>query len=429
MDVQAAALGINRRQLAIAAAVAMLLGLTRVPPARAAHPLSLDDAISRALKFAPSVASAAAASDLGLATLGEARAPLYPSLDGNLTYYQAPGYSPTVTNGGETAAQVTLNYTAYDFGRRLAAMHAARYAADAAHLGISAAQSQVVFDASVAYFDLVRSQRAVGEWRTNLDQLNRYLGVISELERSGQAITSDVLRIHSERDSIQLQLAASEQARRRAAIVLGSLIGEYDGDNLEAAEPTALPPLPGGDLERNPVLRADQRNIESAALAVKAAEAERYPNLGLQLTTGYLGINPPRTFNRDYGASYAGAVNMPIFDGGLIRAHIDAAEARRMAAIAQRRQDELALSQRLADARMRYDEARRQLAILTRSIPVAHDSFALDWTRFLGGGNVALLEVIDALRQLQTFQILQLDQEFAARQAAAEVGLTLGIAR
>ncbi len=427
MQIQTVAPKTSRLAAAVAATIAILLPSLISPPAvSATNRLTLNEAISRAIAFAPSVAAAAAASDLGRAALGEARAPLYPSIDTGLVYYRTTGYSTAITNDGETAAQATLNYTAYDFGRRLAVMRAARYAAEAARLGLTASQNQIVFDTSVAYFDLVRTQREVAEWRANRDQLNRYLGVIQELERSGQAITSDVLRIHSERDSVELQLATADQARRKAAIVLGSFIGEYD-DNVEAEDLTSLPAPPEGDIQRNPILRADQRNIDSATLAVKAAEAERYPNLGMQLTTGFLGIDAPHTFNNNFGASYQGVVGMPIFDGGLIRSHIDAARARRMAAIAQRRQDELVLSQRLADARMRYNEARRQLAILARSIPVAHDSFALDWTRFLGGGSATLLEVIDALRQLQTFQITQLDEEFAARQAAAEVALVLGV--
>ena len=51
----------------------------------------------------------------------EARAPLYPSLSAGSEYAQFPGYSVTITNGGLSDGLLTLNYTAFDFGRRLAA--------------------------------------------------------------------------------------------------------------------------------------------------------------------------------------------------------------------------------------------------------------------------------------------------------------------
>src|ERR1700685_4310368 len=68
--------------------------------------LTLDQAVQRALAFAPNVASA--------------RAPLYPWLGVNSEYMQAPGYSIAVTNGGLSSALLTLNYTAYDFGHQAA---------------------------------------------------------------------------------------------------------------------------------------------------------------------------------------------------------------------------------------------------------------------------------------------------------------------
>jgi len=63
--------------LNVSLAVQILGLLGGAPTARATERLTLDDVVRRALSFAPSVASAAAASDLGRATLGEARAPLY----------------------------------------------------------------------------------------------------------------------------------------------------------------------------------------------------------------------------------------------------------------------------------------------------------------------------------------------------------------
>ncbi|MBF6568630.1 MAG: TolC family protein [Candidatus Binataceae bacterium] len=395
--------------------------------ADATHAISLAEAISRALKFAPTIDSATAGSDLGLANLMQARAPLYPSIDAGALYYQAPGYSRTVTNGGQTDAMLTLNYTAYDFGRRMAIARAARFAADASTLGLNAAQNRVVFDTTVAYFDLLRSRRAVNQLRASFERLGRYVAVIEQLERSGQSITNDVLRIRSERDLAELQLATGEQASRRAAIVLGSLIGDFDPDTVDIEDIVSLPGLPSGDLARNPILLADRRNIEAAKLSIKAAQAERLPNLGMQLTAGYLGINPPHTFNSNLGASYAGSVAVPVFDGGLIRSHIDAARARKMAAMAQFRQDELVLTQRLADAKLRYREAEHQFDILGRAQPTANDSFSLDWTRFLGGGTVTLLEVLDAFRQAETFRLQRIDQEFALRQAAADATYILGL--
>jgi len=66
----------------------------------AATGITLQEAISRALRVAPTLDSAAAQSDLNMARVAEARAPLLPSILGNSEYYQPSGYSKTISNGG-----------------------------------------------------------------------------------------------------------------------------------------------------------------------------------------------------------------------------------------------------------------------------------------------------------------------------------------
>ncbi|MGH7907155.1 MAG: TolC family protein [Candidatus Binataceae bacterium] len=395
-------------------------------PADSAQVLTLPEAVERALNFAPSISVASANNDFTTARVGEFRAPFRPSINGIGEYYQAPGYQEVITNRGLTQLGVGLNYTAYDFGLRMARLRAARYQRTAGTLGVRAAQAQIVFATTVAYFNLLRSREALNEFQKTTNQLNGFVGVIGQLKRTGKAISNNVLQVRTARDSSALALAAGQQTVQQAAIALGSLIGDFAPSNIQVQEITALPPLPGGKLSSNPKLMADKRVIDAAKASVKAAVAERYPTLGIQLTAGFLGVDPPRTFSHEYGASYAGIVNVPIYEGGLITAHINEAHAQQMRAKAQLRLDELTLSTQLADATTRYKQALHQVDILNRSQTTANDSFALYWTRFLGGGSATLLEVLTAYTQAETFRLTRIDQKFAARQAAAQVALIYG---
>src|SRR5207245_3263138 len=104
---------------------------------------------------------------LNEARISEARAPLYPAIEGNGEYFQAPGYDQTVSNGGLTLTQLALGYIAYDGGRRSDQVRAARYSAQAAAFGVEAARALIVFDATVAYFDLVRTRAIEAELNSN----------------------------------------------------------------------------------------------------------------------------------------------------------------------------------------------------------------------------------------------------------------------
>ena len=413
----------------IAIATALFATTLIAIPARGGETITLDQAIGRALEVAPMLANAAANSDLNRARVDEARAPLYPNLGGAAEYTQTPGYDQKITNRGQTLGQLVVNYTAFDGGRRNDQVRAARYAAEAAMLGVAAVRAQIVFDTTVAYFDLLRAREQESNLGANLDRLGGYVAIVEALEHSGRSIANDVLRIRSARDAAQLALANAHQAAEHGSIMLASLIGANDANDLQVASVSDLPAPPSADLEQSPAYKASERQVRAAEMQVAAAHDERYPTVKVGVTAGWLGIDPPKTFGHHLGASYDTALAIPIFQGGLVRSHIDEALASQHVAEAQRKQVKLELARDLADANNRYVNARKQLDLLARSQATADDSFALDWTRFLGGGNVTLLEVIDAYQQAETLRLTRLGQEFAARQASAQAALLLGIAR
>jgi outer membrane protein TolC len=391
-----------------------------------AAPLTLDQAIDRALRFAPSIEMAAARSDLVDARAREQRAPLFPSLSAGTEYYQAPGYSEVITNRGLSAGLLSLDYTAWDWGRRESTYRAAQIVGEAAKLGIVSSQAQTVFNTTVAYYSLLRARQSEQELSRSLDRLTRYVATVGRLRASGRAIANDVLKVQSARDATALALSAAQSGVRRASMNLGALFGDYDRGDIEIGEVTGIPAPPAGNLSASPAIRAAERAIAATKLQVAAAQAERLPTFKVALTTGFLGIDPPATLNHNYGASYDGVISMPLFQGGLIASHIDQAKARERAAIAQLRDTRYLLERRLSDAAARYDEARKALGLLAQAQPTADDAFALAWTRFLGGGGATVLEVVDAYQQAEGLRMDRFNQDYAAREAVAETALLYG---
>ncbi len=396
-----------------------------VRPAAGAEIITLSDAIDRSLKFAPSIAAAAADSDLTEAQIRETRAPLFPGLSAQGEYTQSPGYDPRITNRGQTDLLLMLDYTAYDFGRRMAQVRAARYADEAARFGVAGTRAQIAFDTRVAYYDLLRSAHAQRELESSLERLTSYLATVRELARTGKAIANDVLKIEVARDDAEIAAARAKGARRRTAIGLGSLVADWTGD-LQAAEIEGLPPAPAGEISQSPMLAAAIRQVRSAAQEETAAEAERYPTFHVALSAGFLGVDPSNTFTDRGGASYDGLVSVPLFNGGAIAARIDQARARLREARARQRQTELDLTRQLADSSLRYQQAKEARDLLAREQPAADDAFALYWVRLLGGGGTTMLEVLDAYQQAERIRLDRTDQEFAAREAAAEGAFVLG---
>src|SRR5258708_1297574 len=392
----------------------------------AAATITLPDAIDRALHFAPSVDVAAAASDMSVAHVREQRAPLFPTVGSGVEYYQAPGYNTTISNRGLSAALLTLDYTAWDWGRRQARLRAAEYVMEAARLGVAAARAQIVFDTTVAYFDLLRARDAQTDLQASLQRLNRYVVTIESLKNSGRMIASDVLKVRTMRNSAELALDMARGNSERASATLGALIGQPNQSELDIAPIVGVMAKPSGDIVQSAVIQAAHRAILSATSQIKVAKAERLPTFQVAFTTGFLGIDPRKTVDHSGGASYDGVVSMPVFDGGLIASHIDQAKAKEHSPIPQPPHPEYLVTPTIADASLRYDEAMRQLDILSRAQPTADDAFGLTWTRFLGGGTATMLEVLDSYTTAEQLRLQRPDQEFAAREAVAETNLLYG---
>jgi outer membrane protein TolC len=409
-------------RVALGAVAFLATGTGRV----AAAPLTLNEAIERALIFAPSVSMVSAESEVSKARAREQRAPLFPTLTAGTEYYQAPGYNTTVTNRGLSAGLIALNYTAWDWGRREAQYRAARYVSEAAQLGVAAARAQIAFDTSIAYYDLLRARASERELGLNLQRLSRYEATVEALQASGRAIINDVLKIRSARNAAELVLSSAHNATQLATANLGSLLGDFNASDIEIVDSSDIPSLPSGDIAETPAMQAALRAISSAELQVKAAKAARLPTFQIALTTGALGIDPPETATHNSGASYDGVLSMPLFDGGAISSRIDQAKAKMNAAMAQSRQTRYLLERRLKDASLRYEEATQALAILARSQSTADDAFAMAWTRFLGGGSATLLEVLDSYQQAEQIRLDRLSHQFDARAAAAQTSLLYG---
>ncbi len=244
--------------------------------ARCGETITLEQAIGRALEAAPTLANAAANSDLNSARVDEARAPLFPSLSGAGDYMQAPGYDRTVTNGGQTLGQLVLDYTVFDGGRRNAQVRAARYAAEAATLGVAAVRAQIVFDTTAAYFDLLRARGEEQALDANLARLASDVKIVEALERSGRSIPNDVLHIRAARDSTQLALAGAHQAADHASILLGLVDRRsMKGATCRWLRSAICPRLPRAALAQSPALQGGRSPARAAQMQTRWPQARR----------------------------------------------------------------------------------------------------------------------------------------------------------
>lgn len=231
--------------------------------------LTLADAVRRALDQHPSVAAARASRDAAEAAVGVARAPLFPRLAasfsasqykiGNLVY-PLSGLSvtnPPLFNSTLSQGALSLGYTLWDFGGRVAQVRLARaqeYRADAA---LGAAEAALVARVADAYLAVLTTRDVLHAQEQSLAALRAEAGRVGQLEAQGKAAHVEVLRL-----AAQVSRARADEVGTRA---------QLDVAERALAQLVALPVEQARALV--PVRLVDTTVAERAALVATAEAA------------------------------------------------------------------------------------------------------------------------------------------------------------
>ncbi len=168
------------------------------------------------------------------------------------------------------------------FGKRGLRGEVAGEAAAAAADGLEAAAADVrkqVIQASASY---ILARRAVTLMEDNLDLLEQLERVARQRYRIGEASQADVLRLESERESLQIELQSWQEREPALRARVNAVVGRAADRPLP--EMNELPPLPDPSglrsesldqrIARNPDLRAGEARIRQAERSRELAQRE-----------------------------------------------------------------------------------------------------------------------------------------------------------
>ncbi|MDH5823676.1 TolC family protein [Luteimonas sp. RD2P54] len=378
----------------------------------------LTEYVDRAGFHHPSVLQAVARVEQARAQARIARADLYPQVDGrfsasrqrqNLAGLGVGALLPTSPGqgGGDTgqAADQATGFTTGSFsldasvsweldlwGRIGAQNAAARADFLASAENLRAVRQSIAAQVARSYFALIEARRQVAVSEERVGALAEIARQVGDRADVGVAPPGDKALAFANLDQARAGLAQRREASERAARAFDTLIRAWPDGAVVAGEvlPEAPPPppagLPAGLLARRPDVRAARLALAAAGYREAAAERALLPGISL---TGSAGTSSSELSSLLDGDSFvwsiAGAILQPIFQGGRLRAQVEAAEGRKAEAIAAYAEVALqALSE--VETALAVDEvlAQRQLA-LSSAAEAAERSVAISFNRYRAG--------------------------------------------
>ena len=298
---------------------------------------------------------------------------------------------------------------------------AARREGDASRVAIAA-------EARLRFYEVLYRQDRVAAlegWTLRIDEA---LAIVTRREQRGDAATYDRRRLERERavatGRLETERAAFERARARLQALLARGAGGASvrvmGTLMPESDPAGLPTLRATSGSRPDLLALDLR-IEAASLDRTAASRWWVPDLRLE--GGWKGVDLGRQGRTD-GFLLGASLSIPLWDQSSGLARVAEGEAR--AARGRRALLESELDGELGGARSEAVRLRRAAAEFREQTTAASSDLVRIASAGYEGGELGLLELLDAYRGAADDSLSALDMEHAARRARIELDRLTG---
>jgi outer membrane protein, adhesin transport system len=296
----------------------------------AALATTIEESIRAALETNPEVGVVAADREAIEQELRQARAEYLPSID--LRGAAGPEYtdSPVTRNqddGGEGSktllrleSQLTLTQMLFDGFATQSEVRRQIARIDSASYRVEEAAEFIGLDAVEAHLDVLRNQALVELARENIEQHQRILGQVRELEDRGAGSIGDVRQGESRLAEAQNALAVALGNLRDAEAFYLAVVGIGPVDLQEGPVPiVAVPESPDAAASlasvTSPTVQIADADVEVAEAELRAARAGYYPNLDLELGAS-AGNDVEGLEGRDVNAQALVVLRYNLFRGG-----------------------------------------------------------------------------------------------------------------
>jgi outer membrane protein, heavy metal efflux system len=288
-------------------------------------------------------------------------------------------------------------------------------------------RNELAAEARRRFYQVLYGQQRVTSlegWTARIDEA---LLIVSRREASGDAATYDRRRLEREHavadGRLETELATLEGTRARLAAMVGQAVPVLvaSGALLPDGDPPELPTLQEAARTRPERVALDRR-LDAASRERQAAARWWLPDLRLE--AGWKGVDLGEQGGRTDGFLFGASLALPLWDQSSGQARVAEGEAR----LAHARRDlvDAELDGELGGARAQAVQLRRAAAEFRQRTEAASNDLVRIAAAGYGGGELGLLELLDAYRGAADDALMALDLALGARLARIELDRMTG---
>ncbi|MFY9820477.1 MAG: TolC family protein [Thermoanaerobaculia bacterium] len=250
-------------------------------------------------------------------------------------------------------------------------------------------ENEVAAAVASLYVSLGRSGARIDVIKANVDLFQRLRQIALDQKNAGVGTRLDTTRadVQLARQQQALLVATNQLNLARLALLraigadLGADVVLTDDGTSAAPVPTLAEALAAAKQRRPELALLDQR-LRTAALAIEAAQAERLPTVAAQ-AQGIESGN--RVRDLDWSRSIGAVVNVPLFTGRRVEAHVIAARSQQQQLLIQKKDTERQIEQDVRQALLSWENAQSRVELADQSVRLAEDELDQASDRFKAG--------------------------------------------
>lgn len=319
----------------------------------------------------------------------------------------------------------------YSGGANEANIAASELGARAARLTTERAREDLKYEVTAAYWDAVEAGKKIEVQRDTVNKYDAHLKNVTALYEAGAQAKIDVLRSSVELSNARQELTRAENTYAVSLAALRNLLNISRTEPLTLTSEVAYQPFETSVencisyANRSRLDLAEERmKVQQKELAVESARAGKKPTVSLTLGTGLTSqFRPRHDTSADVSASVG--VSWNIFDSGVTRAAIEAAEAERDIALLTLKKTEETIDLNLRKAYLNMREAEQRFTSTGDAVRQAREDYHIANERYRAGEGI-LLDIIDAQTALSAAETNAISARYDYARCRAQVENIMG---
>lgn len=413
-----------------------------------ARPVTLQEAVSMAMKNAPAAIQARGLERNASAARRQAFASYVPNVNLSAGSGRTQGTTLNPNDGILTPIRgnpwsysngLRLDVDVFDGGRRLSEIRRIRATADVADVAAVSARFDASLQVKQQFYAALAARESAAAAKAQLEQAQQQLLASSARVAAGVATKSDSLRSAIQVGNAQLAVLTAENDLRVANAALTRVAGSTTTITASPADtldtPIALPSE--AELtalaEDGPAIRTAQANVAVAAAAKRSQRSTYLPTLSMSYNytfsdnSGKFSGSNLVLFTGDKASRQALNFNIsyPLFNGLARESQSVQLDVALTNAEAQLRDARLAAQQNLTSFLRTLQNAQARADVQLQAIAAAEEDLRVQQQRYALGAST-LLDLLTSQTQLNVARQALIQARFDARVARAQLSSLLG---